>query len=235
MKILLLLIHSPNPIYNDMFSIQQRYVHDFDDIDTFFVVMRETQVNLIEQENDVIYVKGKEHVLNVLYKTITALEYMFQKTEYDFVIRSNISTIIHIPKLIQYLYTIPTTRIYTSSQFLKLKWIDHKAGIHNTSLFGTIYASGISITLSNDTVKYLINNKDKLRYDIVDDISIGLFFQTHNPLILKKGIKYMSSNLYTNAVTKNTNINNYIFFRNKSSNRMVDIQIMNLIVKKLYT
>jgi hypothetical protein len=218
-----------------MFSIQQRFVHSFDEIDTFFVVMRENQVNLVEQENDIIYVKGKEHVLNVLYKTISALEYLFQKTEYDFVIRSNISTIIHIPKLIQYLYNIPTTRIYTSSQFFKLNWIDHNAGIHNTSLFGTIYASGISITLSNDTVKYLINNKDKLRYDIVDDISIGLFFQTHNPLILKKGTKYMSSNLYTNTVTKNININNYIFFRNKSSNRMVDIKIMDLIVKNLYT
>ena len=235
MKVLLLLIHSPNPIYNEMFSIQQQYVHNFDDIDTFFVVMRETQVNLIEQENDIIYVKGKEHVLNILYKTITALEYLFQKTQYDFVIRSNISTIIHIPKLIQYLHTIPKTGIYTSSQFLNLQWLDPRAGIHNTSLFGTIYASGISITLSNDTVKYLINNKDKLRHDIVDDVSIGLIFQTYNPTILNEGKQYMSSNLYTNAVTKDTNINDYIFFRNKSSNRMVDIQIMDLIVKKLYT
>jgi hypothetical protein len=218
-----------------MFSIQQQYVHAFEEIDTFFVIMRENQVNLVEQENDIIYVKQKEHVLNVLYKTIIALEYLFQKNEYDFVIRSNISTIIHIPKLIQYLYTIPTTHIYTSSQFLNLQWLDHRAGIHNSSLFGTIYASGISITLSNDTVKYLINNKDKLRHDIVDDISIGLFFQKYNPLLLKKGQKYMSSNLYTNAVTKNTNINNYIFFKNKSSNRMIDIQIMDLIVKKLYT
>jgi len=234
MKALLLLIHSPNQIYNKMFDIQQRYVHAFDEINTFFVVMRETQTNLVEQENDIIYVKEKEHVLNVLYKTITALEYLFQKNEYDFVIRSNISTIIHIPKLLQYLHTIPTTRIYTSSQFLNLQWIDHRAGIHNTSLFGTIYASGISITLSNDMVKYLINNKDKLRHDIVDDVSIGLFFKTYNPTILNEGNQYMSSELYTNAVTQNTNINDYIFFRNKSSNRMVDIQIMDLIVKNLY-
>jgi len=235
MKILLLLIHSPSPIYNQMFYIQQQYVHNFNEVDTFFVVMRETQVNLVEQENDVIYVKGKEHVLNVLYKTITALEYLFQKTEYDFVIRSNISTIIYIPKLIHYLHFIPKTHIYTSSQFLNLQWLDPNAGIHNTSLFGTNYASGISITLSNDTVKYLINNKDKLRHDIVDDVSIGLFFQNFDPLIIKKGTKYMSSNLYTNTITKNININDYIFFRNKSSNRMVDIQIMDLIVKKLYT
>jgi hypothetical protein len=83
-------------------------------------------------------------------------------------------------------------------------------------------------------VKYLINNKDKLRHDIVDDVSIGLFFKTYNPTILNEGNQYMSSELYTNAVTQNTNINDYIFFRNKSSNRMVDIQIMDLIVKNLY-
>jgi hypothetical protein len=236
MKALLLLIHSPSPIYNQMFLIQQQYVHAFDEIDTFFVVLRETQVNLVEQENDIIYVKGKEHVLNVLYKTITALEYLFQKNEYDFVIRSNISTIIHMKKLIQYLHTIPTTRIYTSSQFLNLQWLDPRVGIRNTSLFGTIFASGISITLSNDTVKDLINNKDKLRHDIVDDVSIGLFFQTYYPTILNEGTQYMSTELYTNTViNKNINVNNYIYFRNKCSNRTVDIQIMDLIVKKLYT
>jgi hypothetical protein len=235
MKVLLLLIHSSSPIYNEMFSIQQQYVHRFKEIDTFFIVMRENQTNLVEQENDIIYVKGKEHILNVLYKTITALEYLFQKNEYDFIIRSNISTIIHIPNLLQYLQMIPTNDVYTSSNFLNIKWIDHNSGIHNTSLFGTIYASGISITLTKDTTQFLIENKDKLRYDIVDDVSIGLFFKIYNPTILKKGQQYMSKELYTNKVTKNTNINHYIFIRNKSSNRIVDIEIMNLIVKKLYT
>jgi hypothetical protein len=130
---------------------------------------------------------------------------------------------------------IPTDDVYTSSKFLNIKWIDHNSGIHNSSLFGTIYASGISITLSKDTTQFLIKNKNKLRYDIVDDVSIGLFFKTYNPTILKKGQQYMSKELYTNKVTKNTNINHYIFIRNKSSNRIVDIEIMNLIVKKLYT
>jgi hypothetical protein len=235
MKALLLLIHSPSPIYNEMFSIQKQYVHSFDEIDTFFVVMRENQENLVEQENDIIYVKGKEHVLNVLSKTITSLEYLIQKNDYDFVIRSNISTIIHIPKLIQYLHTIPTTGIYTGSQFLNLQWLDPRVGIHDTSLFGTIFASGISITFSNDTVKYLINNKEKLRHDIVDDVSIGLFFQKNNPTILNEGKQYLSTELYTNTATnKIVNVHDYIFFRNKCSNRTVDIKIMDLIVKKLY-
>ena len=235
MKVLLLLIHSNTPIYNEMLSIQQQYIHTSKDIDSFFVVMRENQSTLIEQENDIIYVKGKEHVLNVLYKTITALDYLTQKNEYDFIIRSNISTIIHIQNLLQYLQTIPIQHIYTSSNFLNLNWLDPQAGIHNTSLFGTIYASGISITLSNDTVKYLLTHRDKLRHDIVDDVSIGLFFKIYYPTILNKGQKYMSSELYTNKVTKHTNIHNYVFIRNKSYNRIVDIKIMKLIVNKLYT
>ena len=59
MKVLLLLIYSSTPIYNEMFSIQKQYVHRFKELDTFFIVMRENQTNLIEQENDIIYVKGK--------------------------------------------------------------------------------------------------------------------------------------------------------------------------------
>jgi hypothetical protein len=235
MKVLLLLIYSETPIYNEMLYTQQLYIHKFENIDSFVVVMRENQQTLVEQENDVIYVKGKEHVLNVLYKTIIALEYLTNKTTYDFIIRSNISTIIHIPNLLQYLQTIPTHHIYTSSNFLNLNWLDPRAGIHNNSLFGTIYASGISIILSNDTVKYLITHKDKLRYDIVDDVSIGLFFKVYFPEVFIKGQQYKTSELYTNQITNHTNINDYVFIRNKSHNRMIDIKIMKLIVNKLYT
>ena len=234
MKVLLLLIHSPNQIYNKMYSVHQQYIHTFDEVDSFFVVLRENQVNLVEQENDIIYVKGKEHLLNILYKTIIALEYLLQQNNYDFVIRSNISTIIHIPNLLQHLYKIPNKNVYTTSNFFNLSHIDHKSGIHNSSIFGTIYARGISIILSIDTVKYLLYHKNKLRYDIVDDVSIGLFFRKF-PNIIKYGKKYMTTELTTTNVNKYTNINNYTFFRNKSSNRMVDIKIMHLIVKKIYT
>ena len=234
MKVLLLLIHSPSNIYNQMYLIHQHYIHTFEEVDSFFVVLRENQVNLVEQENDIIYVKGKEHLLNILYKTITALEYLLQKNNYDFVIRSNISTIIHIPNLLQYLHRIPNKNIYTSSHFFNLQSLNHKGGIHNSSLFGTNFARGISIILSTDTARYLIHHKNKLRYDIVDDVSIGLFFKKF-PNLIRYGKQYLSKELTTNSVNKYTNINNYTFFRNKSTNRMVDIKIMNLIVKKIYT
>jgi hypothetical protein len=217
-----------------MYTIHQQYIHNFDEVDAFFVVLRENQPNLVEQEKDIIYVKGKEHLLNILYKTIIALQYLIQKNDYDFVIRSNISTVIHIPNLLQYLYRIPNKNIYTSSCFFKLGHIDHDGGIHNSSLFGTIYARGISIILSIDTLKYLLYHKNKLRYDVVDDVSIGLFFKKI-PNLIKYGKKYMSKELTTTNVNKYTNINNYTFFRNKSSNRIVDIKIMYLIVKKIYT
>jgi hypothetical protein len=36
--------------------------------------------------------------------------------------------------------------------------------------------------LNNDEVKYIVNNKDSIRYDIIDDVSIGLLLKLYNKI-----------------------------------------------------
>jgi hypothetical protein len=64
----------------------------------YFTTFRENQSNPIEVEGDCIYVKGKESYLGILKKTIDAFDYLFHFIgDFDYVIRTNISTIVNIP------------------------------------------------------------------------------------------------------------------------------------------
>ena len=102
---------------------------------------------------------------------------------------------------------------------------------------GTEFIGGNYITLSKNVVIYILSNKDKLRYDIVDDVSIGLFISLYFPIALENGKKLLSPILYPRLSDKNeiiNNANNYIFFRNRQLNRNDDIIIINLIYNTLY-
>jgi len=240
MKILILFIYSSTPIYDKMLNIQRKYIHNFKDFaDCYFIQMRETQDEETVIEEDIVYVKGQETYLNILHKTIVALELLF-KIKYEFFIRSNISTIIDIPKLLNYLDDVPTENIYTGIRFLTLNWIDKRGGIIDNSLFGTSFIGGRSIILSNDVLYSLLRNKDLLRNDIVDDVSIGLFITRYLPEAFENGRKYLTDGYTCNINKLNELIevcknNKIIFYRNKDDlDRNNDIIIMKLIYEIIY-
>ena len=82
---------------------------------------------------------------------------------------------------------------------------------HNLySLTNLHFFQGTSIIMSHDVINHLLNNQDKIKFDIVDDVSIAMYLRTYLPDV------YNCINNYT--LPKFT-INNYeddsIFIRNK--------------------
>jgi len=183
MKLLILVIYSDGENYREMLQIQRSYLHEFDNVKTYFTMFREDQSEPILIENDFVYVKGKETYLGITQKTIDSLEYLFQQTNFDYVIRTNISTILNVPLLYQYCLTLPTSNVYTSGAKMNLQWLDPPAGIVDQTLWGTKYMSGTNIVMSSDVVKDMIAHKDKIRYDIVDDVTIGLYMTKYLPAV----------------------------------------------------
>jgi hypothetical protein len=240
MKILILFIYSENNIYNKMMNLQRKYIHKFNEVVSYFVQMRENQLSEIEIENDVIFVKGEETYLNILYKTVKSIEYLFEKKNYDFLIRTNISTIINIPKLINYLtYINPKEHIYTGGSFFwDLQWIDNKSGVTDKTFWGTRFIGGTSITFSAETIKNILNNKNNLIYDIIDDVSFGIYIKKYLPIAIQNGEKNLSQIYYTNIEKKEQLINcymNYEFYRNWHCDRNNDLLLMELLITLLYT
>ena len=210
MKTCILIIYSDN--HEEMLEIPRE---NFKNTNYYFVQFKENQENEISIENDFIYIKGKESLMNILYKTVKAMEYVF--SDYDYIIRTNVSTLINVPKLLTFLENKPTT-LYTSPLMSTLNWLDFNSGITDSSFFGTIFASGTSIIISKNVVENILNNKSKLNHNVLDDVAIGIYIN-----------KYMPEAIHIHEDLKLDFVNNCnvdpdcIFFRHKTNNRNDDV------------
>lgn len=233
MKLLILSIYSKNKEYDEMLKIQRSYLHQFPNVTSYFIDFREQQVHPIEIENDFIYVKGKDTFNNITYKTIEAFDYAVNYLHFDYIIRTNMSTIINVPALIDYCSTLRKTNIYTGGLLAPLQRIDKQSGIKDTRYWGTKFIQGTSIIMSYDVICFMVKHKTNIKYNIIDDVAIGIFIK-----------EYIPSALYTNVanfyiVQKNIKAayvnKQFVFFRNRAyENRGGDIKNMKIIRNALY-
>lgn len=238
MKLLILSIFSNSTIYNNMKDIHIKYLENNENnenIDYYFITFNEDMIVDVEINNNIIYIKGEENYLNILEKTIVALDYLIniKKKEYDFIIRTNVSTLFNYKLLIEYLNSIPKNNIYIGGILFSLNWLDYKYGITNYkinlySLNNLYYFQGTSIIMSFDVINFILKNKLNIKYDIVDDVAIGLFVKTFLPNAYSRmlEIKYPKCS-----------INNFesdsIIIRNKQNDREQDLSNMEKIITNI--
>ena len=233
MKLLILYIYSKNKEYDEMLSIQRSYLHRFPNISSYFIDFREHQTNPVEVEDDFIYIKGKNTFINITYKTIKAIEYAVNHIKFDYIIRTNMSTIIYIPKLIEYCSTLRKTNIYTGGILTPLHWIDKKSGIKDNTYWGNKFVSGTGIIMSYDVASFMVKHESKIDYDIIDDVAIGIFINKYIPSAYYTDLPYfyrVKKNIERMDVNKQ-----FVFFRNRAyKNRGGDVKNMKVIRNVLY-
>jgi len=238
-NILFLIISSnDNHIYDEFKKLQRLYLSLPIDpeysIQHFFVEFKsDMDDNIIMKENDIIYIKGDESINpGMILKTCKAIEYVYNNCNYDFLIRTNLSTLFNLSNLFEYLRLIPK---------------ENACGGFNYRTFIT----GTGVILSKDVSKIILDNF--LRYDIYkynEDIIISAVlnkFKTpyYNPKhFFKWGIIVEDENIdcpdYEYFLTKGKFIeldlpNNILHFRIKNeSNRELDILYFKYLIEKLY-
>lgn len=232
MKILILSIYSESPLYNKMLELQRKYVNCNANIKYYFIQFRK-QIKDVEIENDFIYINGIEERMKITEKTLKSINYVLRDLNeyYDFIVRTNISTIIHYEKLFDFLSFIPKTNIYCTGNLLNLQWLDHTSGIINKSLFGTLYAAGTSIIISYDVALFMTEHTQNFRHDIVDDVSIGVFMKNYLPKTLESLQKFQASYFIFDSHNKDIKDTiNYVFIRNRINNneRLRELDLINM-------
>lgn len=122
------------------------------DVDSYFLEMGPYSGVV----GDTYYTRGSEALNEIITKTVAALKY-FSGSGYDYVIRTNLSSVWSFPRLIQFLHTLPRTGVY--------------CGEINRNVPGLEYVSGAGMILSPDVCKALVETP---RYTkIIDDVDIG--------------------------------------------------------------
>jgi hypothetical protein len=216
-----LVLYSDDPSYNCMYNVTSEYYKQFTNVKTVYYAFSEHINDEYEFINDILYIKGKEtYVPGITEKTIKSIEY-FKDYPFDYLVRSNISTIVNFDVLNK---NLRKKRIEYGGSLNNLQWIDTASGIMDETYFGTVYVSGISIVLSKKAVNELLINKKYLNYNVIDDVCIGLLFKEHTHIVPKEtGI------VSTNGIFhKNTT-----FYRNRTENRESDCIQMKKIIDKI--
>jgi len=213
--------------YDKMQKITNKYYNTFSNVDTFYYCYSPDLETNYKVKDNILYIKGKEtYIPGILKKTISAFEYFKdQLSVYDYVIRSNISTIVRFDLLSDYLKNNPVQ--YACALCFR----------------GDVkYSSGTTITLSSSVVSKLVENKEKIDYSIIDDMSIGKFIMKNMPDIkmdeLFQDIPNNGFYMIPDLSSDKEKIKNFmkdkeiVFFRNRDANenRELDANQMGLIV-----
>lgn len=226
-KILVLIIASDDPpFYTKLQEIWRAYMHlDPTHIEAYFIKSNPNLPVNTQLIEDVIWSKTEENLIpGLLNKTISSLEFMQERLiEFDYVLRTNLSSFYNFPQLLNFVKTLPIENCYYG--FL---W-NHR--VHG------IFAQGDGIIISTDLAYALIAAKEELWNDsIVDDVRIGMFFSEKN--ILAKGGKRVVFPTLLDFITKKDKIPSNIFqfrVKNEENKRDTDeITIQMNLLKMFY-
>jgi hypothetical protein len=156
LRIIILIISSNNTDeYKDMHKIWEKYMNIHPNIKSFFIKNNKFLENDVElnNKNNTIYCKGDENYIpGILNKTIKSINYCMNNYKFDYIYRTNLSTVLDLDKLYKY------------ARNNKVNYAGQSYGN---------FISGSGILLSKESCIKLINDKSLIDNEIIDDVSIG--------------------------------------------------------------
>lgn len=232
-SIINLVLYSNDKEYDKMYDLTKSYYSRFTNVKTIYYKFNENNKQLYELYNDILDIKGSEtYIPGILDKTVKAIQYVYDNYTFDYIIRSNISTIVNFDLLTQYLEMNP---------------IQYGGGLKNTvyggdehaDINGILYASGTSIILSKNIIQEFVEKKQYIRNDLIDDVSIGVFMNKYMNHIEQKYIPEERFIFIPDEKGDNKKIvdlinkKNFIFYRNRQPDRNIDVKQMKIIIDYL--
>lgn len=176
MKILVLVIAGGKvAVYPKLEEIWRSYMHiDPDSVEAYFIKAQPDLPVLYEIKGDVIWSRSQENFYpGILNKTLLSMECLQSKLhEFDYVVRTNLSSFYVFPRLLDFVKTLPKTKCY--------------CGV--TMKYGAVkYASGAGYILSSDLAEMLLENKDEvMNINNWDDVVVGSFFAQRGIKIIEE-------------------------------------------------
>ena len=219
MKVLILIISSDNdPVYAEHRKVWSSYMNSNPQIESYFIQYRDGPQAI---EENTLWLTGTESYQNILPKTIDSLEYFLNKDNYDYIIRTNMSSLWNFDNLLKYLETLPKKMVY-NGPFCEYN------GVH--------YASGCGIIMSPDLARIIVDTrKISESVKIIDDVDIGFALN-------RVGVHYVASykqDFYSKQMYDSWDFDNSVYhFKLKAdipTHRHEEVEIMWDLKKRIYS
>jgi len=121
--------------------------------------------------NKTLFIRGDECLIpGILHKTVEALSFFLLEEGSEavpFIWRTNLSSVLDFEGLQRYLGTINSSGFYGG--YIGL------GSLNNGS--STFFASGAGFLMSRDVAEYLVETRQFLRWDLIDDVAIGALLE----------------------------------------------------------
>jgi len=231
-KLIILIISSDNiGIYSEMKRISQIYFNKYlDKIKFFYLEYKGFQEPEIIENGNYLYFNGNESYIPGIYqKSIKAIQYINKKYEYEFILRTNLSSFLNLNNILTYLDTIDKVKYaggYSFQGFIT------GTGIFMSRDVGNIVVSNQRNTYIGDDV--LISNVISDNNITINDITTYKwgFLTSSDESNLPSNCEYISSGPFNENIVFSSNI---LYFRIRNEiNREIDIQYHKLLLKKIY-
>lgn len=221
LKILVLIIASDqDQLYRNLQVMWKTYMHyDPKHVEAYFIKGDENLSVPWIITDDVIWSKTQETWRpGILNKTILSMEAMLPRIrEFDYIIRTNLSSFYVFPRLLQFLSSCPRSNFYGGS--------DAAPSI----------GSGCGFILSPDLVELLVQNKQKFMNDSShnDDMLIGIFLRDRGiKLHYHHRVAFPTPALWENYL--NNFHDNFFHFRLKGPDHEYEIYLYAKLINMFY-
>lgn len=225
MLVLHLVLYSPEPAYRAMKALTEKWYARFLPVVTtvYYHFDADITTPLYNASEMLLRLPGNESYLpGILQKTLDAFAF-FQHRPYDYIVRSNASSVIDFGKLVPQL----NQQLYAGGSIFNLQWLDPSCGIRDNTLFGLLYAHGTCIIIYKPMVNFMLANIDRVDMSLIDDVAIGKFFRDQAGIV-PTGLGHQH---HVNSASL-THPQGTVY-RNKSANRETDIANMARTIKRI--
>jgi hypothetical protein len=153
---MLIISSDTEPVYAEHRKVWSSYMNSNPEIDCYFIQYRDGPQEI---EGNIFWLEGKESFSTIITKTLDSIDFFLKKDSYDFIVRTNMSSLWNFNALLKHLETLPKEKVYNGA-----------IGNHGIIPF----VSGSGFIMSPDVVKLLIENRTIAEsVKVIDDVDIG--------------------------------------------------------------
>lgn len=219
--LIILVIASVDELYNKIIDVYWKplikYI-ELNKIDIKIIFVYNKYSEFINLEEKYILCFDDEDVIvpGNLKKTIKAFTEINKKYRYNYILRTNISTFFIVDKLLKFKKNLTPDKLY--SGFL---------GQYNYNGSDFQFVSGTGIWFSPDMIDIIINKENEFNYDIIDDVSFGLFFKSYKKEHFERyDIIYDQQINYINEILNYIYNSNHFYVRIKHNSDRINKDLL---------
>lgn len=212
MKLLVLVICSHNELYDELYKYMCKIILKAPQNVSIKLLYNNADPNVVDVSQPYVFsFTEKESLIpGIFNKTIYGLVVSNYKN-YDYILRTNMSTFFKYPELLHFLETHPQSHVYSA--------MVKRCSKHNNIKFGVGFCLIFHRTICSQVIQQIKTNK-KIKEKInvyPDDVLFGYIFHK-----LKIHVQDINSHLLINNDIYNNTINNKFIIRNREYHFNVD-------------